>query len=84
MKCLKQLMIVWSLILAASLAGGCATKTEFGSCKGLVTKAEKDPKLKYEVSTRNVVLAVLFSSTLLWPAATASFWIWCPTSRTGQ
>lgn len=77
---MKKLWMV-AILMFCFTVSGCRTRTDYGQCKGLVTQSEKDPKLKYEVSTRNVVLSVIFSATLLWPIVTASFWIWCPVER---
>lgn len=69
------------LTLALVLSAGCETETDFGSCKGLVSMAERDPALVYEASTRNVVLAAIFSPSLIWPVMTGALWLWCPTGR---
>jgi hypothetical protein len=73
---------VTALTLALALgATGCRTETAYGQCKGLIDKDEEQANLNYEVSTRNVVLALIFSETLLWPGLTAAFWVWCPVSQ---
>jgi hypothetical protein len=73
--------IFTALCLAATLATGCTMSNEYGACKGLATEDEMDPSLHYSVSTYNVVLAVIFSETLLWPGLTAAFWLKCPDYR---
>lgn len=71
-----------ALCLAATLcATGCEMSNNYGECKGFIDQGEKDPNLKYEVSKRNVILAIIFSETLLWPGLTGAFWVWCPTGR---
>jgi hypothetical protein len=78
-------MTVKKIVAALALAGlittatGCTTSTSYGECKGFANMDERDAKLKYEVSTGNIVWSVIFSETLLWPGLTAAFWIWCPT-----
>lgn len=70
--------------LALSLAtclSGCVTETQYGDCKGLATKDEEDPNLIYKVKTWNVVAAVIFSPSLIWPALTGAFWLYCPEGK---
>jgi hypothetical protein len=68
-------------LIALLGAAGCETETSYGQCKGLLDADEEQKDLKYEVSTRNVVLSILFSETLLWPGLTAAFWYHCPVAR---
>lgn len=71
---------ITALTLALTLsATGCTMSNQYGECKGLADENEKNPALNYEVSTGNVVLAIIFSETLLWPGLTAAFWLYCPT-----
>lgn len=58
---------------------GCQTSTAYGDCQGIFTESDKNPNLEYHYSTRNIVLAVIFSGSLLWPVLTAGLWLECPT-----
>jgi hypothetical protein len=74
--------LIAPLMLAAALfTTGCETSNQYGACKGLASYDEKDPSLHYSYSTRNIILSVLFSETLLWPGITAAFWLKCPDYR---
>jgi hypothetical protein len=74
--------IVAAICLAAGLMmTGCTMSNEYGACKGFANEDEKDPNLHYSIKTTNVVWAVIFSETLLWPILTASFWLKCPDYR---
>lgn len=75
---MRNLMIAMAMITCLS---GCVTRTEYGSCKGVLTQQEEDPGLRYEVRTRNVVLAAIFVTSVVWPLATASFWLYCPEGK---
>lgn len=55
---------------------GCTTRTNHGVCVGVVD--QKDPKLKYELSYKNIFLAVLFYETLIVPAVVALKQLECP------
>ncbi len=69
-----------AMMLALTLAAtGCQTSTTYGECKGFFNSDEKNPNLEYHYSTRNIVLAVIFSGSLLWPVLTGGLWLECPT-----
>ena len=67
-----------AIIALATVLGGCTTSTSYGECKGLANQAEKSPKLRYNVSVKNIFLAAIFSENLIWPILTGAFWVWCP------
>lgn len=73
---MRRLLAVTAL---AAMLTGCTMDNEYGACKGFANESEKDPNLKYEVKTMNIVLAVIFSETIFWPVLTGAFWVWCPT-----
>jgi hypothetical protein len=72
--------LVVALVLALGLSA-CTMSNELGECKGLATEDEMRRDLRYEVKTSNVIWAVIFSETLLWPGLTAAFWLKCPVER---
>lgn len=53
------------LLFLALFLAGCTSKTDYGPCIGVMD--DKNPLLRYKVSTWNVVLAVVFSETLFVP-----------------
>lgn len=53
------------LIALMILVSGCTSETKHGKCIGL--DDEKDPKLVYDISTKNVILAALFSELAFIP-----------------
>lgn len=58
---------------------GCRGETDYGECVGLIE--DKSPNLEYEVSTRNLIVAIIFSETALVPLIYAVGYIWCPVGR---
>lgn len=72
--------LIASLALIGILFGtsACTRHTPYGQCVGLINKDDERSNLRYEVSTWNIVMAAIFSETLLWPGLTAAFWVWCP------
>lgn len=52
-------------VLLIMLITGCTSATKYGECVGLLDT--KDPNLYYETKTSNVVLAVVFSETVVVP-----------------
>jgi ABC-type uncharacterized transport system auxiliary subunit len=62
---MKKLLLIAALMATLT---GCTSSTQYGECVGLADEDSADPKLKYDVSTKNVVLAVVFSETIVVPA----------------
>lgn len=56
----------------------CRDETQYGRCVGI--DDAKNPNLVYDVSTRNVVLAVIFSETLVVPIVVVFDKLYCPVS----
>lgn len=69
-------MKYWFLVGMILLVNGCASETQFGKCIGIA--GDKDPKLQYEYSTRNIVLGAMFSGTIFAPIVVALKEIQCP------
>jgi hypothetical protein len=70
---MKRLILALSLLLV-----GCESSTQFGKCVD-ITKDHADPKLEYELSTRNVILGVVFIQTIFAPLIVALSETYCPT-----
>lgn len=64
-----------SLIFIALLAG-CTSSTTYGECVGL--GEDKNPNLHYKVSVLNVVMAIVFSQTIVVPVVVAVDEFYCP------
>lgn len=58
---MKKLVIACLVVLLTA----CTTSTEYGKCVGFMGK--KNPKLYYELSTMNVILAAIFFETIIVP-----------------
>lgn len=58
---MKRLIILFALTLLCA----CTSKTEFGNCVGAFD--DKDPKLTYKLSGKNVFLGVVGSELMLIP-----------------
>ena len=58
--------LLMTLVLAMSFVG-CTSSTVHGPCIGLISQDERDPELHYKYSIVNIVLAVVFSETLVVP-----------------
>ena len=67
------------LISTIFAASGCVNETRYGNCVGLLE--EKDPALVYNASVQNIVLAVVFSETIIVPIVVALDGIECPTAK---
>lgn len=66
-------------ILALLAATGCKGETEYGECIGL--DDTKNPARTYEVSTRNVVWAIIFIESLIVPVVWGLDYVYCPTGN---
>ena len=71
---MKYLILVLLL-----LTSSCSSRTEFGKCVGL--NQEKDQTLIYDLSTKNLVISVLFIETLFVPIVYALKQVYCPVGR---
>ena len=70
----KILALVGLLALA-----GCEGSTQYGSCIGV--GSTEQPKLRYDYSARNIVLAVIFSETLFVPLVVVLCDAQCPVGK---
>lgn len=64
------------MLLAAT---GCVDRTSYGRCVGLNTP--RDSSLVYDYSTRNVVVGLLLSETVIVPVVVAFKQLECPVAR---
>jgi hypothetical protein len=72
-------MIKVGIVLAALLSASCKSDTEYGECVGMLE--ERDPRLTYEPSVHNIVLAVVFVETIFVPVLVVLEEHSCPTGR---
>lgn len=66
-------------LAAALMLASCTSETEYGDCLGLAE--DKDPKLKYETDVGNVILAIIFSETIVVPAVVLLSETVCPVAK---
>lgn len=66
-------------ILVALMVTGCTGHTSFGPCIGAFDDA--NPALRYETSTWNVIMAVVFVEMILPPIVVISSETRCPVGR---
>ena len=66
-----------ALALVAMLSG-CTFNTEYGECLGLDDDNDRNPALKYELNTKNIVLGVIFVETLAAPIVVGLEATYCP------
>ena len=59
-------------------ATACTSETSLGDCKG-VNEVE-NPNLEYEASAKNIILALVFSETIVVPAVVVLSEYKCPTA----
>lgn len=67
-----------ALLCVVTMSGACTCSTSVGECIGVQTN--KDPRLIYEASVWNIILAVIFSETIIVPLAVAFDSAYCPTA----
>jgi len=64
------------LILLANTAG-CRSRTDYGECVG-INDADRRPTLHYRLSTRNLVLGIIFVETIFAPLIVLLSEMYCP------
>lgn len=74
---MTKIGMLLALILATS---ACKTETDFGSCIGIGDTG--NPEVVYRTSTRNLILAIIFSETIVVPAVIVFTNIRCPEALT--
>jgi len=63
-------------LLALVLLAGCASDTKYGECVGLGDW--QNPKFSYDVSTRNIILGIIFIETIVVPVVVVTGKLFCP------
>ena len=66
----------------ALATSACTSSTDYGQCIGVAEEA--NPSLEYGVSAKNVVLAVIFSETVVVPAVVIFSEVKCPVGKKQQ
>lgn len=67
------------LIAMTLLLSGCEDKTDFGRCVGLLD--ERDPALKWKVSTANALAGAILIETVMVPVYVLLERTYCPVGR---
>ncbi len=62
--------------LALVALAGCASETPVGKCVGIIE--ERDPRLEYKLSVRNVVVGIVFFELIIPPVVVLSDQLYCP------
>lgn len=66
-------------LLALLAFSACTSKTEYGPCVGVLD--EPDPALTYKADAGNIVLAIIFSETIIVPAIVIASELKCPVGQ---
>lgn len=70
----------WALLVCVlALGGGCTSSTSYGECIGILE--EREPDLRYSADVGNIVLAVVFSETIVVPLVVVLGEHSCPVGR---
>lgn len=72
--------MIFILALAATVLGGCTSSTEYGDCIGF--DDDEVPGLKYDVSSKNVAIGVIFSAFIVPPLIVLFDELRCPIGTT--
>lgn len=70
---MKRIFLALAIV---ALLSGCTKKTEYGDCIGAFD--DRRPDLHYKADTGNVVLAIVFSETIIVPAVVVLDETMCP------
>lgn len=65
-------------LMAVLMITGCTSSTPHGECIGIT--ATEDPKMNYDYSTRNIIVGVIFSETIVVPLVVVFGDLKCPVS----
>ncbi len=75
---MKRVLAALILLIAlATTATGCRSETSFGDCVG-IDDGDRNPKLHYNLSVRNVVLGVFFFQMIFPPIIVLAYELYCP------
>lgn len=70
--------------LAVMMASGCRTETALGRYVGAFQQQRMDPRYDYEVSARNVVLAIVFGELVIPQVLVVLKYTHCPVATKAQ
>lgn len=70
---MRKLIVALALSLMLS---GCTSSTTYGSCVGI--NGDKDPTLRYDYDTGNIIMAIIFSETIVVPVVVVLSALECP------
>jgi len=70
---------ILALVLALGLLAGCESKNEFGNCIGAFDDGE--PGVKYKISTRNVIVGIIFFEVIAPPVFVVADQARCPVNK---
>ncbi len=73
---MKNLIV--SLLMLSLVSFGCVQNTSYGECEGLATEDAKKPNLVYRLDAWNIIMAIIFSETLVIPVYVVGWDLWCP------
>lgn len=76
---MKKVKTLLASLALGGLLAGCTFSNDYGECIGL--DDQEQPHLKYEISTWNIVMGVLFVEMLVPPVVVALEATKCPTGR---
>ena len=79
MKKISSILVAAALTTSILISSGCTEETSFGPCVGL--DDEKNPDLVYNISTRNMILSVIFIETIFVPVIVALDETYCPVAK---
>jgi hypothetical protein len=71
--------LIAAALLALTLSStACRSSNELGECQGLFSEDQKNPKVVYRASTRNIVLGIIFFETVFAPILAFGYDLDCP------
>jgi len=79
---MKKFLTTMLLGLVLFAGTGCDSETSLGECVGVLE--EKKPNLRYEYDAGNIILAVIFSQTLVVPAIVIFDSLECPVAKRAE
>lgn len=71
---MKKVVALALLLIFSS----CTKSTKYGNCVGLY---ETDPRLVYEINTKNLILGIVFIETIIVPVYVATEYFYCPIGK---
>lgn len=73
---MNKILLVLAVML---LLSGCESSTKYGSCVGITE--DQNPGLHYKVSKENLILAIIFSETIVVPIVVLADEFYCPVGK---